>query len=664
MNIRKKLTVVLLSASALPLIILIVISLNNSLKAARENAMAENLKRTEVVQEKINNFIDKNLYGIKVIARSPVIRTYDAEKIKPVLVEAAKVYKDLSPLVVTNSNAMQLVKSDNAKMSNVADRSFYKLAIKGQEEVISEVLVSKDNGHLIAVLATPIRDGDGGNITGVMQGSIELAVLKDFAKSVSKDNVNVYVIDRDGKLLADSSTNVENSDKRTDLKNFEFVKKGLTGNSGSEEVIKDGQRMLISYIKNEKSGWLICSEIPYSIAMGKSVKDIINTSLIALVLLIIVGIAAFILSNLTTKPIQKLLSVANNIAEGNLSDIHIDIKSKDELGDLSRAFKKMALSLEEMINKIQNYSLRVSQSSKEMSTVCEQQANASTNTSVNVTNIAEQTVLLSSSINKINNNMTSLDKDMIEIGDKSVEAMGMVDTASNYSEKGSESLYKVNLSINNIQQSVTDTSKVVNKLYEHSKSIGQITEVIKDISEQTNLLALNAAIEAARAGEQGKGFSVVAEEVRKLAEQSGKAVREVQNIINGIEKETENVFIVMNKGINEVQEGSEVVKEANSCFELISKAIEESLVKIKKVNFSIKNMINNSNEIFDTLNIISELSEKVSDDTQNISAATEQQVASIEEITASVYDLSELAENLDKLTSRFETNSIDIHTNA
>lgn len=653
MSIRKKLVLTLLLSGLLPLLIFVIISLNNSIKIAEENAMKENMKKTEVVQEKIINFIDKNLYGIKLLSTNSTIRSLDSEKIKPVIVEAASVYKDLSPIVVTNSNAMQIVKSDNAAMSNVSDRNFYQEAIKGQGEVVSEVIVSKDNGHLISVLATNIKDNYNGNIIGVVQGSIELSVLNNFAKGVSSDTTNVYILDEDGKLLA--SKDFDQAGDRVSFTEFDFVKRALSGNNGSEEIIKDGKRMLVSYVKNKKSGWIICSEIPYSTAISQSVNDAVKLSIVGVLLLILTSIAAFILSKFGVKPINKLLSAADSISNGDLSIMNIDVKSNDELGHLSKTFGKMTNNLRELINNIKDYSLEVSDYSKEMITVCEQQAQVSEATSVNINCIVEETTVLNSNINKISDNMNSLSQCMSEIGDKSNIVIEKIDTTKKFSDRGIEALYNVNLSMKNIQESFDDIYKIVNILCDHSKSIGQITEAIKTISEQTNLLALNAAIEASRAGEHGKGFAVVSEEVRKLAEESGESAKKVQYIINGIQKETENASRLMNRSVNEVQDGVKSVEEASSYFDLISKAIYESLSKMKEVGNFVKTTITNGNEIFTTLNNIENFSEKVSLDTQNISAATEEQVASIEEITAAMQNLNEMVENLEVLMSKFKT---------
>lgn len=656
MNIRKKLTLVLLLASSLPLIIFTIINLYFSQNAATENAMLNNFKRTEIVQEKINSLINNNLYTLRIIARNPIIRSYDVTKSKPILIEALKVYPTIAPIEVINPDGDQIVRSDDSKLNNIRDRNFFQLAIKGQEEVVSEVLASKDNGHLVTVLATPIRDSDNGNITGILQGSMELSLLNDFVKEFSENNITVYVLDRDGKLLAHPTQSLGKQEDRTDLNDFDFVKNGLKGNSGSEKIIKDGQSMLISYVQNKKTGWVICAEIPSRIAVQKSVTTSINISLIGVAILIATCGIVFVLAGYATKPIQMFLSVANRISKGDLTVSNINIRSKDEIGNLGKAFEGMVTNLQEVINKIKEHSLRISESSIEMIDVFEQQETIATTTAENVNEIAEGTFQMSSNIDKISSNMNTLDQAMKDIGQKSNIVSLAINDASNYSGNGSEALLKVNSSMNNIQHSVNDTSKVINKLGEHSRAIGEITDVIKGISKQTNLLALNAAIEAARAGEQGKGFAVVANEVGKLAEQSNTAAQQVSTLIDGIQKETENVILVMSKGINEVDDGSKVIDEANGYFELIFKAIQEISINMNEVRYSIDNMNKSGNEVFINLNDMVQFSEKIVRKTQGISAAIEEQVASIEELTTSAKSFGQLAITLENLTNKFKTN--------
>lgn len=655
MGIKKKLTIAFLLSASVPLVIFIIISLYFSKNIATDNAMYENMKRVEIVQEKVSSLIDEGLKGLRIIAKNSSIKSYDEKGVKAVLGDALEVYTSFSSSVVTKSDGNQFVRVPESKLTNVKDRNFFQLAMKGQEEVVSEILVSNNNGQLITVLATPIKDLESGNITGIIQGTIQLTMLNDFVKRVSEDNINVYILDRDGKLLAHPSIKMDKQEERIDLSDYEFVKDGLSGKNGSVRIEKDGKDMLVSYVQNEKTGWLICSEEPYNMAIAKSISNSKFMSFVGIAILIFTGVIIFIFVSNLIKPLKKLVEVSSRIAEGDLNIRNISINSNDEIGILSKGFERMTNNLQELVSKIKESANKVSQSSEEIVHISEQQSQVSINTADNVNEIAYSTSILNSSMDNISVSINNLDKTIKSISQKSNLVIGVVNNASKYSKSGSKILHEVNSSMESIHQAVNNTADILNVLGEHSSAIGQITEVIKGIAEQTNLLALNAAIEAARTGEAGQGFAVVAEEIRKLAEESSTAAMEVSKLINGIQKETKNVIICMNNGLNEVTVGSKIIDDTNKYFELIFNSIQEISENIEEVDDSINHMMSEEKSIFDSLNEIIRISDNVTKKIEGISAATEEQVASIEEMTASAINLGGMAENLRVLVNRFKT---------
>ncbi|URZ16617.1 methyl-accepting chemotaxis protein [Clostridium felsineum] len=656
MSIRKKLTMLLIISSTLPLIFFLVLNFYFSKNAATENALNKNYKTSQIIKEKINGIIENSMGGLKVLARDPAVRSLDVNKIKPVLAEDVKLYPYINSMVVTNSSGQQIVRSDdNSSLSNVADRSFYKKAIKGNEDVVSEILISKGNGKLIAVLANPIRTSEKGDIVGVIQGTMELSIMKDFVKELSSKDVTVYILDSTGKMIADPTKDFKSLDERTDMSKYDFVKSGLSGNNGSVEVTKDGTTKLISYVKDKKTGWLICSEISKNVAIKSSINSSILTAVIGIVILAITCILVFFILGKGTKPITVLADAANDISEGNLSIKSIDISSKDELGILSKSFEKMVSNLRDMVINIKDYSQRVSDSSNEMVSVSEQQSIAATNTANNTNEVSQGIENVHLSIDNINSNVANLDRTMDDMLEKSKIVSNAIKHASSSSELGSTSLTSVTSSMNNIYKSVNSTAVVIKKLDEYSKSIGEITNVIKSISEQTNLLALNAAIEAARAGEQGKGFAVVADEVRKLAEQSGEAAEQVSKIVIGIQDETNIAVEVMDKSMQDVSEGVSVIDKTNEYFSQIFNSIDQIKTSMEAVNSSINFINKEEKDINSSLKNMIKLSGKVTGEIENISAATEEQVASIEEMTASAQELGNMAVDLNSLTKKFKT---------
>ena len=658
MNIRKKLTLLLLLASSLPLIIFIGISLNTSIQLAQKTAMSENARRAEIVQEQISSFINKNLYGVKVMATNPAIRAYasrDAKEIKTIVTDAVKVYPDLALMILTGSSGTQVARSDNERLTSVADRNFFKLAMQGQAEVISEILVSKDNGHLIAVLAAPVRDAVTNNVAGVLQGTVELAVLNDFVKKLSTDTTTIYILDRDGKLLAHPTKNLQKPEERIDYTNYGFVKQGLSGQSGSEEVLMNNQKMLVSYVKEEKSGWLICTEVPYDVVSAHSLREAGKISLIGLLLIALTGAAAFALATLSTKPILLLVAAADAIAQGNLTVKQIDIQTKDEIGLLARSFNTMLANLTQLIRKIQGNAELVAASSEQLTASSEQSAQAANQVAAAITEVAQDAEKQQQVVDSAAATVTQMSENIRLIAANAHAVSAQSALTAETAQHGGEAVQNAVEHMSELAASVNASAQVVLQLGERSKEIGQIVSTISGIASQTNLLALNAAIEAARAGEQGRGFAVVAEEVRKLAEQSQIAAKQIEDLIRDIQNETDKAVQAMDAGTSKVKIGTDVVAAAGTAFNKIVGMVAELTQQVREISGAIQHTETGSQQIVASVKNIAALTGRVSEEAQTVSAATEEQSAAMQEVASSSQNLSKMSAELQETIGKFRT---------
>ncbi|CVK21827.1 methyl-accepting chemotaxis protein [Sporomusa sphaeroides] len=229
----------------------------------------------------------------------------------------------------------------------------------------------------------------------------------------------------------------------------------------------------------------------------------------------------------------------------------------------------------------------------------------------------------------------------------------LVDQTSHAAAEGGKAIETAISQMMSVETVVGDSAQVVAQLGERSKEIGQIVDTISGIAGQTNLLALNAAIEAARAGEQGRGFAVVAEEVRKLAEQSQQAAKQIAVLITQIQSETDRAVAAMVIGNREVKVGAEVVNTAGQAFDDIQLLIHKVSEQGQGVFVASQQLAVSSKEIVSGMEANKQRGENIAEQAETVSAATEQQSASMEEIASSSQALVKLAEDLQKTIQKF-----------
>jgi len=250
---------------------------------------------------------------------------------------------------------------------------------------------------------------------------------------------------------------------------------------------------------------------------------------------------------------------------GDLS-VHLNINTQDEFAFLGDKFNSMIENLANLIKKILFVAEQVASSSEDLNCGAGESSKTTEQIAATIHMVATGTEDQAKSVEQTSTVIGEMSKGIQEVADHSQSVLTISMEASNTATSGAELVQNAVVQMQNINQTVNSTANSVRTLGDKSQRIGYIVDVITGIAKQTNLIALNAAIEAARAGDQGLGFAVVAEEVRKLAEQSGQAAKQISDLILEIRAETENVVIAMEAGIQEVVNGTGVVNEAGNAF--------------------------------------------------------------------------------------------------
>lgn len=375
---------------------------------------------------------------------------------------------------------------------------------------------------------------------------------------------------------------------------------------------------------------------------------------IIFVSLVILGLSGWYITRIIATPLNAMVVFCKELAAGDFRDKPRNVVRKDEIGQVADALADMRSALRNLMKHINDSAEQLAASSEELTASADQSAQAANQVAQSITDVAhgaeEQLSMADGTFAVVQQMSASIQQVAVNAN----EASGESTEAVNKATEGNKSVEKAVKQMVSIEKTVTTSAQVVAKLGERSKEIGQIVDTISGIAGQTNLLALNAAIEAARAGEQGRGFAVVAEEVRKLAEQSQTAAKQIAALIGEIQGDTDRAVVAMNDGTSEVKLGAEVVNASGKAFQEIAAMVTQVSGQTKEMSAAIEQMASGSQQIVDSVKQINELSKKASGEAQTVSAATEEQSASMEEIASSSQALAHLAMDLRDAVSKFK----------
>lgn len=364
-------------------------------------------------------------------------------------------------------------------------------------------------------------------------------------------------------------------------------------------------------------------------------------------------IAGMLFSRRITQQLQGLGEHIALIAEGDLTQ-RLHISGRDEVGRLAQVMDTMIVQLRSMITEISRTAENVAASAEELTANTEHSADAVNRVSDCIVNAVsgteQQMALVTQAVDVTEQVLAGIQN--LAVSAQAVEELS--GKSAQVAQEGSQVICVVNSQMHMIEDKVGTSMQTVKKLGERSKEIGQIVDTISGIAGQTNLLALNAAIEAARAGEHGRGFSVVAEEVSKLAEQSQVAAKQIANLISGIQAETNEAVLAMHAGSQEVQRGNEVVQEASQKFNEIADLVDIVSLTMQETTQEVAAMLDRSRQIVSAVHDIDEISKGIAAQAQTVSAATDEQSVAMEQINEASQVLANMAQNLQNVIRQFK----------
>ena len=382
-----------------------------------------------------------------------------------------------------------------------------------------------------------------------------------------------------------------------------------------------------------------------------------NTLLVMTVVLIAsVGIGVvltLVIARAIATPLKRLQDTADLLGRGDLTP-HIQTDSSDEVGKLSNSFKNMTDGLRNLISQNTTMASDMSSASQQIASSIEQMNAAAQQVSSTIQQIAKGSQSQAQQLEETNKVIEKVTDAVKILSSRSQSTAEISTSVSEIAEIGGKAATNAGESMSRISRVADESVEKIRTLAEKSSQITSVLDVIRKIADQTNLLALNAAIEAARAGEAGRGFAVVADEVRRLAESSAKAAEGIASLITQIQEDAQLTVKSIEESSKEISGGKDVIANALQALQDIARKVQDVVTQVKEVSSSTQAQVHEMEQLSKLASDIASVAEENASASEEVSSATEEQTAGMEEITSAVQNLAKLSEELLEVVGKFK----------
>ncbi|SHI62960.1 methyl-accepting chemotaxis protein [Geosporobacter subterraneus DSM 17957] len=636
-----------------------IINYSNDISKMVSNRMEGNASMAKVVAQQVDLYVTGSIDTMKTVVNTLDFSNMDKYEKNISLAKVTAKNMQFKAIYITDLEGNVTATTNNRRDEgkNYKGTQWFQAAAKGQT-YISEAFIDEDSKMPIIILAVPVEGTISGQ-TGVMAVDLRLDRLFYLTRDMKIGETGFsYIVDRAGNIIAHPDFQAKV------LQKFNAVEKGIlaaqkvTKGESGVEVYEDteGRKVIGGYSLVTTTGWGVIVEQQYAEITQQSKASLIRTFTISLFFILLGLVISYYFARFFTKPILDMLKVVNRIKDGDLTE-RIKINASNEVGILQRAFNDMADNLASLIRDVEQVTMKIQSSTgnlennaqltaeavAEIATVIDEVAAGS---GKQITSVVETTEVVGQMVASVKN-----------VTENSMEILKSSSQASSLAKRGVENIEQINRTMISIDETVGESAALIKELTVHTRQIGDIVQLIKQISDQTNLLALNAAIEAARAGEHGRGFSVVADEVRKLAEQSSNASGGIVALIHKIQSETDKVVKTMECSLAGVRNGTQVVSSTTQSFYEIIEETQKVASEVEAFTGVVQELTAGMDLVEQAIHEVSQISEATAAGTQSILASTEEQDTAVRSIHESAIELTGMVDALEKVMGRFKTDN-------
>lgn len=534
-------------------------------------------------------------------------------------------------------------------------RAWYTQAAENPDKVMrSGAYAAFTTNSPIVSSSVTIKD-KAGNVVGVQGVDVSLDSLTKTINEIKIGKTGYVILaDQTGTILANPKNPETNFKTLKDLgvEQFNDIDKMANKNF---DIVMNKQNFTAGVYVSPATGWKYITVMDKS-EIEESIKAIQNIIYLVMAIIAVIAIAAaLIVSNAITKPINAAVKYLQKIGAGDLTVQIPDslLKKQGEVGTMVRAINDMKQDIQSMIGGISNSGHIVSESAVNLATSMDQTQKASALITESIIQLASASSHEASTVMEGSEKVEELGGAIDQVTHSSQEILDFARRTGELNQRGMVIVEELVERFNSTLQSSEETAQAVQHVSNSAGEINTILSTILQISSQTNLLALNASIEASRAGEHGRGFSVVAAEIRKLAEQSADAANNISTIIANVSNEMNAAVEAIGTSRDLFMDQETAVRETESIFNDIKISVDSQMGMTSKVEEHIQVMVDKRHELSDIFNNISAITEENSAISQDVSAAAEEQMATIDDVAGYLTKLQELSKELEDNIKRF-----------
>lgn len=632
----------------------------NQLTSEYERALTSKaMDNALIIEERMHNKIKE----LASLANQPDIQSMIWQQQLPLIkAEATRLNYDEIAIVDPKGEAHY----SDGEILDLSDRSYIKLALKGQA-TMSDIIISRKTNLPALMIAVPIEKGQ--SLQGVLLARIDGYYLSDIVEDIRFGSTGfTYILNEEGKILAHQDREIvlqetnyitladENS---IYSQKAQLMKEMIDHQSGFVFTQDEDGKKIISYTPIQGTNWIIVTgafESEITSGLSGLLRSIIILTLVA----IFIGAAvAYLVSRLLANGIKQVEQYGQQLALGNFTVV-VDSKlllRKDELGALARSFEEMRNELKQMISSIRQTSDQVVSSSTDMHSSSSQVAEATEHITSNMEDIASLAQASAKASDETMAAMNINNNGLHQIASSASQIFEAATSSNILAEEGNITITDAMQQMNEIHHSVSQSAQYMNELAKQTEEVKMVVDAISEIAGQTNLLALNASIEAARAGTEGAGFAVIAQQVRKLADQSQRSAKATITLMERIAEGTQKAMTAMVKGQHDVDSGVSAIQQAEDAFVQIKQSMEMMTAKLQHITEASQQLTTSSDTVTTQMEQMNKLSQEAALSAESILAATEEQMASLQEVASTSNHVRHIAMQMNDQMKNFNIDS-------